>query len=316
MRLRLLIAGLLALLLAIAAACGGGGSSAGSPVPRTPAATPSPGAPPFPVTITDSQGKEVTLQAQPQHIVALAPSFAETLFAIGAGDAIVAVDENTNYPSEAAAKTKVSGFQPSVEGIAGLQPDLVLIFFDPGGVQDALQQLGIPVLFLATPATVEGVLEQIEILGKASGHASDAASLAGEMRKGIKALTDKLADVAQGPRVFHELDPSLFTTCPGEFTHDMYVLLKAQNIAAGVSGLCQMSNEAVIQADPEVIILADEPAGESAQTVAARPGWDQIAAVRSGRVEAVDPDIVSRPGPRLVEAMKVLARALYPERFP
>ncbi len=312
MRLRFLLTGLLALL--VAAACGDDGGP-GSPAPRTPEATPSPGAPPFPVTITDSNDQQVTLDSEPQRIVALAPSFAEILFAIGAGDHVVAVDENTDYPAAAADKTKISGFQPSVEGIAGLEPNLVLIFFDPGGLQDALTALDIPVLFLATPSTVDAVLAQIELLGRASGRAASAASIVSQMRAGIQEITDKLADVTQGPRVFHELDPSLFTTCPGEFTHDMYVLLKAHNVAADVSGLCQLSQEALIQADPEVIILADEPAGVSPQTVAARPGWGQVSAVRNDHVYAVDPNIVSRPGPRLVEAMEILAGLLYPERF-
>ncbi len=305
----------LLILFAAALACGEEGASQ-PPAAVSPTAFPSPFSEQFPLTVKDSRGREIALDAQPRRIVALAPSFAEVLFGVGAGDALVAVDENTDYPPDAAALTKISGFQPSIEGIAGLEPDLVVIFFDPGDLQSSLEALGIPVLFLATPATVSEAVDQIELLGVATGHGDEARSLTDRMRAEIDAITAELDDVAQGPRVFHELDPTLFTTCPGEFTHDMYAMLHAQNIAEGVSGLCQMSQEAVIQANPEVIVLADEPAGESPQTVAARPGWDQISAVREGRVHVVDPDVLSRPGPRLVEAVQTLARLLYPERFP
>ncbi len=317
MSLKYLLAALLALLLSLSLACAeeGGRKATSTPTAATPS-LPSPFQESFPLTVKDDHGKAITLPAAPQRVVALAPSFIEVLFAIGAGDSLVAVDENSDFPPEAAAKPKISGFQPSVEGIAGLRPDLVIIFFDPGDLQSSLERLGIPVLFLATPATVGETLDQIGLLGRASGHGDEARQLVAQMQEGIDAITAKLAAVQQGPRVFHELDPTLFTTCPGEFVHDMYALLKARNIAEQVSGACQMSNEALIQADPEVIILADEPSGESPQTVAARPGWDQISAVRNGRVHSVDPDIVSRPGPRIVDAMETLARLLYPERFP
>lgn len=317
----LLLAALAALAL-LAAACGDDGEEA---APQTAAETPSPApATPspapvelFPVTVTDSNGKQVSLEAAPQRIVALGASFVEILYAIGAGDAIVAVDQNSDYPPEAAEKTKISGFQPSVEAIASFEPDLVLIFFDPGGLQEALEQLGITVLFLASPQSLAAVFDQIQLLGRASGRPDEVAELIAEMRAPIDDIIEELIDVEQGPSVFHELDSTYFTVGPGSFVGDLYALLKARNIAeASGEAYSQMSAEAIIEADPEVIILADEDAGESPDTVAARPGWDSIAAVRNGRVHTVDPDIVSRPGPRLAEALATLARLLYPERFP
>jgi iron complex transport system substrate-binding protein len=269
-----------------------------------------------PVTVTDSNGKQVAFEAPPESIVALAPSFAEILFAVGAGDAVAAVDQNTDFPPEAAAKEKLSGFEPSIEGIAALQPDLVVIFFDPGGLESALEGLDIPVLFLSTPASIQGVFDQIELLGQATGHAQEAEDLIAEMEDGIDAIAKKLADVEEGPSFFHELDPTLFTTCPGEFIHDMYETLKAQNVAIDAGIPCQLTEEAVIAGDPEVIVLADTFAGESADTVKARPGWSSVSAVQNDRVYVHDPDIVSRPGPRLVEALEILAAYLYPERFP
>lgn len=315
MRLRYLVVPLVALVALAALACNGddSGPAATPTAVQEAVAAPSPAV--FPVTVTDSNGKQLVFDSPPESIVALVPSFAEVLFAIAAGDAVVAVDENTDFPPEAAAKTKLSGFEPSVEGIAALEPDLVIIFFDPGGLEQALEGLGIPVLFLASPQSVEGVFDQIELLGRVTGHANDAEQLSDAMRESIDAIAEKLADVQEGPRVFHEVGPELFTASDKDFVGDLYTILKAQNIAAGAGPFPQLTEEAVIAADPEVIILADVPA-VTPEEVKARPGWDSVSAVQNDRVFAVDPDIVSRSGPRLVEGLEELARLLYPDRFP
>ena len=315
MRLRYLVVSLVALLALAALACNGddSGPAATPTAVQEAVAAPSPAV--FPVTVTDSNGKQLVFDSPPESIVALAPSFVEVLFAIAAGDAVVAVDENTDFPPEAAAKTKLSGYQPSVEGIAALEPELVIIFFDPGGLEEALEGLGIPVLFLASPQSVEGVFDQMRLLGQVTGHADDAEQLIDGMRESIDAITAKLADVQEGPRVFHEIGPELYTASDEDFVGDLYTILKAQNIAAGAGLFPQLTEEAVIAADPEVIILADMPA-VTPEEVKARPGWDSLSAVQNDRVFAVDPDLVSRQGPRLVDGLEELARLLYPDRFP
>ncbi len=317
MRFRYLVLALLAVVALAVLACNGGDSG---PTPTPSAvedAAPSPSPAAFPVTVTDSNGKQVTFEFAPENIVALAPSFVEILFAIGAGDAVVAVDDNTDFPPEAATKTKLSGFEPSLEGIAALEPDLVIIFFDPGGLEDAMEGLGIPVLFLETPASIQGVFDQIELLSSVAGRLDEAENLIADMQAGIDAITEQLADVQEGPSFFHELDSTLFTVGPGSFVGDLYDLLNAQNIAdATGEPFPQMSAEAIIEADPEVIILADAEFGESPDTVRGRPGWGSVSAVRNDRVHVIDPDIVSRPGPRLVEALRTLAAYLYPDLFP
>jgi iron complex transport system substrate-binding protein len=319
MRLRYLVPALLAVVALAVLACNGGGSGSG-PTPTPSAvedAAPSPSPAAFPVTVTDSNGKQITFQSSPEGIVALAPSFVEILFAIGAGDAVVAVDDNTDFPPEAATKTKLSGFEPSLEGIAALEPDLVIIFFDPGGLEDALEGLGIPVLFLETPASIQGVFDQIELLSSVAGRLDEAENLIADMEAGIDAIVAELADVQEDPRIFHELDSTFFTVGPGSFVGDLYDLLNAQNIAdATGEPFPQMSAEAIIEADPEVIILADAEFGESAETVKARPGWENVSAVRNDRIFPVDPGLVSSPGPRLVEGLETLAAYLYPELFP
>lgn len=282
-----------------------------------PLATPNPSAmtAPFPVTIADDNGVTVTLEEAPARIVALAPSFVEVLFAIGAGDTIVAADENTDYPPEAASIPRISGFEPSVEGIASYEPDLVLLTFDPGGLVDALNGLQITALFLAAPATVVGALDQIETLGQASGHSAEAADLVDVMNGDIHSIAAGIP-AGDGPRVYHEVDNTYYSAGPGSFIHDLYAIVGAQNIAEATGeAFPQLSAEAIIQADPEVIILADEFAGESSDTVSSRPGWGEISAVKNGRVHTVDPNIISRPGPRLVDALETLAKLLYPGAF-
>ncbi len=314
MRLRLFIVGLLALVaVALATACGNDGTKPAASI--FPTLTPASSA--FPVTVRDDKGNDLTLQAAPKRIVALAPSYVEVLFALGADASVVAADSNTDYPPEAASLTKISGFQPSLEGIVDQNPDLVLLLFDPGGLLDALRAQHIPALFLATPDSLDGVYDQISILGSVAGRQKEAEDLISQMGDAIDALTAKIPSGQPGPRVFHEVDNTYYTVGPGSFINDLYTALRAKNIAASTGqAFPQLGAEAIIQADPEVIVLADEAAGESPQTVAARPGWDKVSAVKNQRVYTIDPDIVSRPGPRLVDALRQLAKFLYPDQFP
>lgn len=266
----------------------------------------------FPVTVTDSNGETLDITAQPEAIVTLAPSFTEVLFAIGAGDSVVATDDNTDYPPEAMDLPKISGFEPSVEGIASYNPDLVLLFFDPGGLQDALGQVGIASLFLATPTSVDGIYEQIETIGAATGYPAEAEELVSEMQTDIDSIVAEVP--GDGPAIFHEIDSTLYSTGPGSFTHEMFVLLGAENIAAATGEpFPQMSNEAVIAANPDIILLSDAAYGESAESVSVRPGWNQIAAVQDARVFAIDDDLVSRAGPRIVEGLEMLYGLFYPD---
>ncbi|MEO6197434.1 MAG: ABC transporter substrate-binding protein, partial [Dehalococcoidia bacterium] len=149
---------------------------------------PSEGSGGFPVTVTDDTGAEATIESQPKAIVTLSPSFAEVLFAIGAGDAVVAVDENSDYPAETEALPKLSGFEPSLEAIVAFEPDLVLLSFDPSGLTGSLEELGIPSLFLANPSDLEGVYAQIETIGKVSGHLEEAEAVTADMETEIAAI--------------------------------------------------------------------------------------------------------------------------------
>ena len=317
MRASNLLLAFAAFLALAAVACGGGGGPPAVLSCQEGPVSSAPDASPFPLELQDDARRTIRLEAPPEAIASLSAGHTEILYALGAGDQIVAVDKTSDCPLAATRLPQVDAFSPSPESIAALEPDLVVLFFDPGGLRESLEQLGIPILFLNTPESVEGVFEQAQLLGRATGHREEAEELVAGMRERIGAVTEQLADVQQGPSVFHEVDSTYYTAGPGSFVGDLYDLLKARNIAEATGQpYPQMSGEAIIEADPDVIVLADEDAGESPETVAARPGWGQVAAVKEGRVYAVDPDIVSRPGPRLVEALETLARLLYPERFP
>jgi cobalamin transport system substrate-binding protein len=280
-----------------------------------PAASAARSAPPaaFPVTITASNGK-VTVAKRPARIVSLSPTATETLFAIGAGKQVVAVDEQSDYP-RTAPRTTLSGYTPNVEAIAAYRPDLVVISFDPKGLSEALGRLGIPVVFHNAAANLPGAYQQIRQLGRLTGHAPEADTLIARMKQRIGAIVAKARTRGAGATVYHELDPTLYSVTSSTFVGRVYAMFGLRNIAdaarAGGSDYPQLSPEYVVSANPDLIVLADTVCcGQKAQTVAARPGWSRIAAVRTGSVVRLDDSIASRWGPRLVNLVRAIGTAL------
>jgi iron complex transport system substrate-binding protein len=267
----------------------------------------------FPVTVTASNGK-VTVAKRPARIVSLSPTATETLFAIGAGKQVVAVDEQSDYP-RAAPRTTLSGYTPNVEAIVAYRPDLVVISFDPKGLSEALGRLGIPVVFHNAAATLPGAYQQIRQLGRLSGHAQEAEALVGRMKQRIATIVGKARTRGTGATVYHELDPTLYSVTSNTFVGRVYAMFGLRNIAdaakSGGNDYPQLSPEYVVSADPDLIVLADTVCcGQKAQTVAARPGWSRIAAVRTGSVVRLDDSIASRWGPRLVNLVRAIGTAL------
>jgi iron complex transport system substrate-binding protein len=318
MRSLKLLAGLLAAFLLIAlAGCSDDDSDGGETTPTDDASTaaaPDKTQPPaFPLTMTDDVGVKVTLEEPPGAIVALAPSFVEVIFDLGAGDSIVAADTNADYPIEAEAIPKISGFSPSLEGIASYNPDLVLIFYDPGDLQTSLIDLGIPTMYLATPTTIDGVYAQIETLGQIVDRPVEAQAIVSRMQTDISAIVGSV-DTSSGPSYYFEIDNTYYSVGPGSFPDEVFAMLGATNIAESASeAYPQLSTEAIVAAEPEVIILADVDFGESAETVAARPGWDAIPAVQNDRVYGVPAALLQRPTARLVDDVQQVAELLYTE---
>ncbi len=287
-----------------------------------PIAIGTPNASGFPVTLEGSDGTSVTLQAPPRRMVVLSPGHVETLFAIGAGDAVVAVDENTDYPPEAAAiELKLSGLEPSAEAIANLDPDLVIMSFAPEGFVEQLQGLDVPVWLDAIDTditTVEGVFDSIEELGRATGHVDEAGTVVAGLQERLDGVRERIADIEERPRVYLELDvfEGFNTVSPDDFVGDLIAKLNGQNIVEADEGnYPTLQQEAIVSRNPEVIVLADAEFGQTPEVVSARPAWETIAAVQSDRVFAIDPDIISRPGPRIIDALEALGALLYPGVF-
>jgi iron complex transport system substrate-binding protein len=267
---------------------------------------------PFPATITVSNGK-VTIPKRPSRIVSLSATATETLFAIGAGKQVIAVDEQSDYP-KSAPRTTLSGFTPNVEAIAGYRPDLVVISYDPKGLSEALGKLGVPVVHQDAAATLPGAYQQIRQLGKITGHVAEANGLVTDMKRKIAGIVAKTRTKAAGVTVYHELDPTLYTLTSNTFVGRVYALFGLQNIADAAKGgteYPQLSPEYVLSANPGLIVLADTVCcAQNVRTVAARPGWSRIAAVRTGSVVRLDDSIASRWGPRLVNLVRAVGTAL------
>ncbi len=296
----------LALVATLAAALALSGAAAAQPVAR--AADDG-----YPVTVTAANGP-VTLTRKPRRIVSLSPTATETLFAIGAGPQVVAVDDQSSYPRQAP-RTSLSGFTPNVEAIASYRPDLVVISFDPKGLADSLARLKIPVVYQKAAATLAGAYQQIRQLGLLTGHRDAAQALIRRMQRQIAAIVAARRGVAAGKTVYHELDPTLFSATSKTFIGRIYALFGLRNIADAAdsagSGYPQLSAEYVIEQSPDLIVLADGVCcGQTPRTVAARPGWDSISAVRTGSIVRVDDSVASRWGPRLVQFVQAVGRAL------
>jgi iron complex transport system substrate-binding protein len=259
---------------------------------------------------------ETTPAVVPRRIVSLSSTATEMLFAIGAGDQIVAVDQFSNYPAEALTKPHdLDGNQPSPEAIAKLQPDLVIVSYDADGIVGQLQSLQIPTWVGAAAKTFDDVYTQIEQLGATTGHVAEAAQVVARMHTDIAAAVAAVPAATKGLTYYHELDDTYFSVTSKTFVGAVYALFGLTNIAdAGPAGndYPQLSSEFIVTQDPALIFLADTKCcGQTPQTVAARPGWDAITAVENGAgVVALDDDIASRWGPRIVDYVKAVSAAL------
>jgi iron complex transport system substrate-binding protein len=298
---------LVALVLTLLVA-GCGSDDASQPTDTAPTSTPVA----FPVTIEAENGR-VEIAEEPDRIVSLSATATETLFAIHADEQVIAVDDQSNYPEDAP-QTKLSGFQPNVEAIAGYEPDLVIAAFDPGELVSGLDKLDIPVLLYSAPEDLEGAYDQIEALGDATGHPEEAGEVVETMRSDIAALVDGVHG-AEGHTVYHELGPDYFSATSKTFIGSVYTLLGLENIADEAGGSApdypQLAGEYILSSDPDLIVLSDTKCcGQSAETVARRPGWKTLTAVQEGHVVPADDDIASRWGPRTVEFVELIARAV------
>jgi iron complex transport system substrate-binding protein len=284
--------------------------STGAPAESSPSAETTPATEPAVTT----PASDATVPAEvPTKIVSLYPTGTEMLFAIGAGDQVIAVDDQSNYPAEAEAKkTDLSGYEPNVEAIAAYEPDLV-IHDGTTEVGTQLDALGIPQWSGPAATDFGDIYEQIEQLGVATGHVAEAAELVAQMQADIDAAVATIP-VSETPLTYyHELDNTYFSVTSETFIGHVYSLFGMQNIADTAESSTQypqLNAEFIISQNPDMIFLGDADYGESAEMVAARPGWDVIAAVANGEVIPVSADITSRWGPRVVEFIQLVADAV------
>lgn len=268
----------------------------------------------FPVTITADNG-EVTIEEMPESIVSLSTVATEMLFAIGAGDQVVAVDDQSNYPEEAPT-TDLSGFTPNVEAILAYEPDVVFISYDPGELVASLEAAGVPVVSFGAAVTLDDTYRQIEATGAATGHLEDAIVVSESVETELAKIVDEAPEVEEGTSYFHEIDANLYTVTSSTFFGQIYSLFGLENIAdpadedGAAFGYPQLSSEFVVAADPDLVFLADSLYGESPETVASRPGWDVLSAIQGGNVYELDSDVASRWGPRIVDFAQAVSDAL------
>ncbi len=264
----------------------------------------------FPVTVTDDAG-EVTIERQPGAIVSLSPTATEMLFAIGAGDRVVAVDEFSNFPPEAPT-TDLSGFTPNTEAILGYSPDLVVIQNDTNDLVAGLTEAGVPVLQLGSATDYEDAFDQFEVLGAATGQ--DAATVVGDIRARLDELSAQVGAEA-GRTYYHELSADLFTATSATFIGEVYGLYGLENIAdaadSDATGYPQLSKEYLVEQDPDYVFLACTVfCGETAESFCGREGFGDLTACAEGNVVELNDDTASRWGPRMVEFAETVADAL------
>ncbi len=301
---------ILTLLLALMTAC-------------APQATPTVAPVATDIILTDGLGREVKLAGAAQRVVSLAPSNTEILFAVGAGSQVVGRDEFSDYPAEAASVASVGGSmgQYSVEAIVALKPDLVLAAeINTPELVKQLEDLGLTVYYLKNPLTLEEMYTNLEIVGQLTGH--NVSDLVDSLKARVKAVDDKVALASARPTVFYEIDATdaskPYSYGPGTFGDLLITRAGAENLVslAGITdSYPQVSLEQIVATNPGIIILGDSMWGVTVDSVLARPGWEGLDAVKNNQIFVFDDNLVSRPGPRLVDGLEKLAKLLHPDLF-
>jgi iron complex transport system substrate-binding protein len=254
-----------------------------------------------------------TAAAAPKRIVSLSPTATETLFRIGAGKQVIAVDDQSDYP-KSAPRTSLSGFTPNVEAIVAYKPDLVVISYSPKDFAGALAKAHVRVLDQEPANTFKDAYAQIVQLGRVTGHLQEANSLVARMKAKIARLVKGAPKRALS--VYDELSPDYYSATSASIIGQVLRLFGLKNIADAAPGSAsvgavQLSAEYIVSQSPDLIVLADTRCcGQSRSKVSQRPGWGTIAAVRKGAIAVIDDSIASRWGPRLVNFVNAVASAL------
>ena len=264
------------------------------------------------IAMSGSPGVDNGTADGPARIVSISTVATEMLFAIGAGDQVVAVDSLSTFPADAPV-TDLSGFEPNIEAILGFRPDLVVLSYDPGDVVAGLEAAGVESLLQGASMTIADTYSQILALGEITAHAAEATALVEAMRAEITDLAASVVGREEPLSYYHELDDTLYTVTSSTFIGEVYALAGLVNAADPADadgsswGYPQLSAEYLLDADPDIIFLADTKCcAQTAATVAERPGWGTLTAVSTGRIVELDDDVASRWGPRIVDFLRAI----------
>jgi iron complex transport system substrate-binding protein len=275
------------------------------------------------ITLTDGLKRTIHLAAPAVKIISLAPSNTEILFAIGAGSQIVGRDSFSDYPKDAIGLTDIGGpsFGSNMELITKLQPDLILAAdINTQEQVSEFEKLGLTVFYLSNPTDIAGLYTNLEVVAKLTGREKEAATLIESLKQREAAVNETIAKATDKPVVFYEVDGTdpakPWTTGPGSFMDTM--IRQAGGINAGANlplQWAQISQEELIVQNPDLILLGDHNFGTTVEQVNSRPGWNAITAVQTQRIEPYEDNLASRPGPRLIDGLEALARAIHPELY-
>ncbi len=274
-----------------------------------------------PGTYTDDMGRQVEMNEVPERLISHVPGITEILFALGLGEKVVGVSDYCDYPEEAKLKEKVGGFwNPSVEKIVELRPDLVLTNGSDEQLVIQLDSLGIECMVL-DPKDIDGIFSNIELLGRVAGVEGRARTLITDMKEDISRVVNQ-AKGAPGARVIYVIDATdlnnPWTAGPGSFVDSFITMAGGENIAAkALAPWVQFSIEEVVSSDPEIIILPSKHGTTftSSEELKRHPAWRETTAVKQDRIYIIDGDLVDRPGPRFVQGLEEIARFIHPELF-
>ena len=272
------------------------------------------------IILTDGLGRPVVMNGAAQRIISLAPSNTEILFAVGAGAQVIGRDAYSDYPAEALDVADIGDTYAGLntELVVSLKPDLILAAeINTAEQVKALEDLGLTVYYLKNPNTLEEMYTNLEIVAQLTGQ--DPTKLTDLLKARVAAVDEKILPLSSRISVFYELDGTdpakPYTAGSGTFINLLIERAGGYNIASDIEGYPQLSLEQVVAADPMFIVLGDSAFGVTAEAVAARPGWENLSAVKSGQVLPFDDNLLSRPGPRLVDGLEALAKLLRPGLF-
>lgn len=274
----------------------------------------------YPLTVTDASGKEVVFEQAPQRIASIAPSMTEVLFALGLDDRIVGVGEYDNYPEAALEKPRVGNLQGNAEALLAVEPDLIVAGVSLNGATvENLRTLNLTV-FATEPTTIDEVIDMILLMGVITDSQEQAEEVAAKMRADKQLVIDTVSGLTEADKkkVYIEYSP-LWTAGKGSFMDELIVLSGGINIASELDQWAQISSEAVIEANPDVILYADTTDYETGkplvESIISRPGWGQLSAMQSEAIVGINEDMLSRNGPRITDALLEVAKGIYPELY-